>query len=133
MTADWDAQLAIFTGEEVGALTVLDESDPLDGEDAVVILAAEEGASYRVRVTGYSIDRGPFLLELSIHPVFQKSIPLELQRVVCPWAVLVQGVDGDFYGATSVNGVTDNSTLFKMTPDGVITTLVEFSNREESQ
>ena len=52
LTADWDAQLAIFTGEEVGALTVLDESDPLDGEgDAVVIVAAEEeGASYhRVR------------------------------------------------------------------------------------
>jgi hypothetical protein len=41
LTADWDAQLAIFTGEEAGALTVLDESDPLDGEgDAVVILAA---------------------------------------------------------------------------------------------
>ena len=48
LTADWDAQLAIFTGEEVGALTVLDESDPLDGEgDAVVILAAK-----KVQATG---------------------------------------------------------------------------------
>jgi len=131
LTADWDAQLAIFTGEEVGALTVLDESDPLDGEgDAVVILAAEEGASYRVRVTGYSIDRGPFLLELSIHPVFQKMYTFGASAGSLPLGCLVQGVDGDFYGATSIGGVTDNGTLFKMTPDGVITTLVEFSGKK---
>ena len=131
LTADWDAQLAIFTGEEVGALTVLDESDPLDGEgDAVVILAAEEGASYRVRVTGYSIDRGPFLLELSIHPVFQKMYTFEASAGSLPLGCLVQGVDGDFYGATSIGGATDNGTLFKMTPDRVITTLVEFSGKK---
>jgi uncharacterized repeat protein (TIGR03803 family) len=130
LTADWDAQLAIFTGEEAGALTVLDESDPLDGEgDAIVILAAEEGASYRVRVSGYSIDRGPFLLELSIHPVFQKMYTFEASAGSLPLGCLVQGVDGDFYGATSIGGATDNGTLFKMTPDRVITTLVEFSGK----
>ena len=47
-----------------------------------------------------------------------------------PLGCLVQGVDGDFYGATSIGGVTDNGTLFKMTPDGVITTLVEFSGKK---
>ena len=109
---------------------MLDESDPLDGEgDAVVILAAEEGASYRVRVSGYSIDRGPFLLELSIHPVFQKMYTFEASAGSLPLGCLVQGVDGDFYGATSIGGATDNGTLFKMTPDRVITTLVEFSGK----
>ena len=128
LTAGWDAQLAIFTGEEVGALTVLDESDPQDGEgDAVVTLAAEDGASYRVRVSGWERDRGTFALDWSIHPVFQKMYGFKASAGRMPLGCLVQGVDGNFYGATAIGGATDNGTLFKMTPDGVMTTLVEFS------
>ena len=130
LTAGWDAQLAIFTGEEVGALTVLDESDPQDGEgDAVVTLATEDGASYRVRVSGWERDRGTFALDWSIHPVFQKMYTFEASAGRRPLGCLVQGVDGNFYGATAIGGATDNGTLFKMTPDGVMTTLVEFSAR----
>ena len=128
LAADWDAQLAIFTGEEVGALTVLDESDPDDGEgDAVVTFAAEDGASYWVRVTGYEAESGPFVLDWSILPVFQKMYTFQASAGRWPLGCLVQGVDGSFYGATSIGGADDQGTLFKMTPDGVITTLVEFS------
>ncbi|MEO1835905.1 MAG: choice-of-anchor tandem repeat GloVer-containing protein, partial [Akkermansiaceae bacterium] len=128
LRAEWDTQLAIFTGEEVGALTVLDESDPQDGEgDAVVTLAAEDGASYRVRVSGFSLHRGSFTLDWSILPVFQKMYTFEASAGRRPLGCLVQGVDGNFYGATAIGGATDNGTLFKMTPDGVMTTLVEFS------
>ena len=39
---------------------------------------------------------------------------------------LVQGIDGNFYGTTK-GGVSDDGTVFKMTPGGVLTTLVEFT------
>ena len=44
------------------------------------------------------------------------------------FAGLVQGSDGNFYGTTSSGGATGNGTVFKMTPAGVLTTLVEFTN-----
>ncbi|MBK8092248.1 MAG: hypothetical protein IPK32_09800 [Verrucomicrobiaceae bacterium] len=39
---------------------------------------------------------------------------------------MVQGNDGNFYGTTS-DGGNGNGTVFKMTPAGVLTTLVEFT------
>lgn len=46
-----------------------------------------------------------------------------------PTAGLVQGDDGDFYGTTTGDGVKGNSsegTIFKITPEGVLTTLHRF-------
>lgn len=43
-----------------------------------------------------------------------------------PQAGLVQGTDGNFYGATSAGGVNNNGTIFKMTPAGALTTLYSF-------
>jgi uncharacterized repeat protein (TIGR03803 family) len=44
-----------------------------------------------------------------------------------PWGALVQGSDGNFYGTTSGGGTGGyDGTVFKMTPAGVLTTLVEF-------
>lgn len=53
-----------------------------------------------------------------------------------PWAALVQGSDGNFYGTTYSGGPTTNvsdvgkhpglGTVFKVTPDGVLTSLVAF-------
>ena len=40
---------------------------------------------------------------------------------------LMQGSDGNFYGTTSGGGAGDFGTVFKMTPAGVLTTLVEFT------
>ena len=46
---------------------------------------------------------------------------------------LVRGGGGDFYGTTSQGGVTGDGTVFKMTPAGVLTTLVEFEEKESRQ
>lgn len=43
-----------------------------------------------------------------------------------PNAGLVEGSDGNFYGATSGGGVSACGTVFKMTPIGVLTTLYSF-------
>jgi uncharacterized repeat protein (TIGR03803 family) len=44
-----------------------------------------------------------------------------------PQAGLVKHTDGNFYGVTRLGGSTDNGTIFKLTPAGVFTTLVEFT------
>jgi uncharacterized repeat protein (TIGR03803 family) len=44
-----------------------------------------------------------------------------------PLGGLLQGVDGNFYGTTFGGGNRDAGTVFRMTPAGVLTTLVEFT------
>jgi len=44
-----------------------------------------------------------------------------------PQGALLLGIDGNFYGTTAGDGVTDDGTVFKMTHEGVVTTLVEFT------
>ncbi len=43
-----------------------------------------------------------------------------------PKAGLVQGSDGNFYGTTAEGGSSGGGTVFKMTPSGALTTLVNF-------
>jgi uncharacterized repeat protein (TIGR03803 family) len=43
-----------------------------------------------------------------------------------PFATLVQGLDGDFYGTTEFGGPTAAGTIFKITPSGTLTTLYTF-------
>ena len=43
-----------------------------------------------------------------------------------PYGGLAWGNNGFFYGATSRGGANDDGTLFKVTPGGVMTTLVDF-------
>src|SRR4051812_28888334 len=49
-----------------------------------------------------------------------------------PNARLVQGSDGNFYGTTEKSGANTYGTVFKMTPAGVLTTLVTFNTTNGS-
>jgi len=44
-----------------------------------------------------------------------------------PYAGLVQGADGSFYGTTEYGGRSDKGTIFKMTSDGTLGTLRSFA------
>ncbi len=44
-----------------------------------------------------------------------------------PYAPLVRGVDGNFYGTASGGGTNNDGTVFKITPAGALTTLYQFS------
>jgi uncharacterized repeat protein (TIGR03803 family) len=49
---------------------------------------------------------------------------------IAPGATLVQGTDGDFYGTTSSGGANGNfGTVFKVAPDGALTTLYNFCSQ----
>ncbi len=46
-----------------------------------------------------------------------------------PWAGLIQGSDGNFYGTTNLGGADPSNffgTVFKLTPSGTLTTLHSF-------
>jgi uncharacterized repeat protein (TIGR03803 family) len=47
-----------------------------------------------------------------------------------PWAALVQGTDGNFYGGTAVGGANARGTLFKITRAGALTTLHGFDGTD---
>jgi uncharacterized repeat protein (TIGR03803 family) len=42
---------------------------------------------------------------------------------------LIQATDGNFYGATNVDGVNNGGTLFKITPRGTLTTIYNFCSQ----
>ena len=44
-----------------------------------------------------------------------------------PISRLVQGADGNFYGTTQQGGVNNAGTVFRLTPAGTLTTLVDFT------
>ena len=44
-----------------------------------------------------------------------------------PWGALVQASDGYFYGTTSSGGSNNSGTVFKISPNGALTTLYSFT------
>ncbi|MGO4885140.1 MAG: choice-of-anchor tandem repeat GloVer-containing protein [Bryobacteraceae bacterium] len=50
-----------------------------------------------------------------------------------PFAGLIQGKSGDFYGTTLGGGASGNGTIFKMTPTGTLTTLHSFNGGDGSE
>jgi uncharacterized repeat protein (TIGR03803 family) len=49
-----------------------------------------------------------------------------------PYAGLVQGTDGNFYGTTGYGGTNNDGTVFKITPEGTLTTLHSFDGTDGS-
>src|ERR1017187_1121992 len=50
-----------------------------------------------------------------------------------PWAALTLGPDGNFYGTTRQSSSSVYGTLFKVTTNGTLTTLVSFSGFNGSE
>jgi len=136
---DFDTQLALFGGESTSSLedlTLLDESDPQDiTGDSLVTWNAIDGVSYWLRVTGYHdvvhnvVEVGDFTLDWSIHPVFQPVYTFAASTGRWPRQML-QGADGYSYGVAIIGGAGDLGTIFRLSPDGEVSTLAEFTGGE---
>jgi len=48
----------------------------------------------------------------------------------CPYAGLLQGADGNFYGTTGLGGTAELGTVFKITPSGTLTILHSFDGTD---
>jgi uncharacterized repeat protein (TIGR03803 family) len=64
-------------------------------------------------------------------------IDLDASSGTDPFAGLVQGIDGNFYGTTSRGGANDTctggcGTVFRITPEGTLTTLHSFDGTDGS-
>jgi uncharacterized repeat protein (TIGR03803 family) len=55
------------------------------------------------------------------------DFPASSSDGVGPLTGLVLGSDGNFYGTTAVGGTSNDGTIFRLTPSGVLTVLVSFN------
>ena len=55
------------------------------------------------------------------------NFPADGSHGAQPTAYLVQGTDGNFYGTTSGGGSSGYGTVYKITPEGALTTLASFA------
>lgn len=71
---------------------------------------------------------GFFLMRLASAQTFTEIHAFEATSSYPPYPnQLVQGRDGNFYGTTRDGGTLSQGTAFKITPAGILTTLVEFT------
>src|SRR5579872_7239642 len=63
----------------------------------------------------------------SASPIFTTLLSFDDANGAFPHSVLVQATDGNFYGTTYAGGANDKAgTVFKITPQGALTTLYSF-------
>jgi uncharacterized repeat protein (TIGR03803 family) len=115
-----------------GTLTTLHSFDGTDGAEpygAALVLGTDGnfyGTTYEGGANGYGT-------AFKITPASRLTTLHSFDSTdgAYPQAGLVQGTDGNFYGTTSYGGANrDNAgTVFKMTPDGTLTTLYSFCSR----
>jgi uncharacterized repeat protein (TIGR03803 family) len=57
---------------------------------------------------------------------FTTLVSLDGTNGSAPEGALIQGTDGNFYGTTVYDGAHGDGTVFKMTPEGALTTVYSF-------
>jgi uncharacterized repeat protein (TIGR03803 family) len=99
-------------------------SDPYTG-----VIQGNDGNFYGTTGAGGSQDRGtvfeltPSGTETVLH-VFPETTTTDGQE---PYAGVIQGSDGNFYGTTYFGGSSGNGVVFEVTPDGTETVLHSFA------
>jgi uncharacterized repeat protein (TIGR03803 family) len=74
-----------------------------------------------------------FIAAIASHAqTFSTLVDFDKSNGSLPQSVLVQGFDGNFYGTTVSGGTEGNGTVFKVTPEGTLTTLYNFCSDLEN-
>ena len=107
--------------------TVYSFTGGIDGTGpAAALLQASDGHLYGTTVEGGSHGRGVAFVvtldgSLTVLHAFTGSLDGASVR-----SALIEGRDGNFYGTTTEGGTGNQGTIFKMAPDGTLTTLYAF-------
>jgi uncharacterized repeat protein (TIGR03803 family) len=72
------------------------------------------------------------VLQLTPRGALTTLVEFDRTNGAYPYAGLVQGRDGSFYGTTRAGGSNGDGTIFKLTRTGVLTTLVDFDGKNGS-
>jgi kumamolisin len=126
---------AIFKMTPQGVVTILhsfyDGSVTQDGYNPrAALIQGTDGNFYGTTGSGGSASEGtifkmtPQGAVTIVHSFGDGSVPNEGLNP----SALVQGSDGNFYGTAQSGGAFDKGTIFRMTPQGVVTTLHDFGS-----
>ena len=121
----------VFRMTPAGILTTLvDFTDHVGQNPTAAVVQGSDGNLYGTTSSGGETNNGTVFRMTptgALTTLVQFTGASGSNKGGSPYAGLVQGSDGSFYGTTSSGGANGLGTVFKMTPGGVLTTLVEFS------
>jgi uncharacterized repeat protein (TIGR03803 family) len=107
-------------------------SNCADGENPfAALIQAADGNYYGTTLYG-GTKGGPFGTVFKITPLGKLTTLYSFCSVtncmdgITPYGGLVQGPDGTFYGTTNTDGQNFEGTIFRLTPQGTLTTLFSF-------
>jgi uncharacterized repeat protein (TIGR03803 family) len=118
-----------------GALTSLHSFDGTDGEyPESGVIQGTDGNLYGTTQAGGTdsscdselIPGCGTIFKITPTGTFTSLHSFQLTDGATPARKLVQGNDGNFYGATGIGGANGDGTIFKITPSGLLTTLHSF-------
>ena len=127
----------VLGGSSVSAQSyfdVLGSVDPGSGGLPVTLTRARDGTFYGTTASGGAFGLGT---------VFRMTAGVRGMTVLhdfaggadgqWPEGALIQASDGNFYGTTLYGGGTGTGTVFRMTPDGIVTVLYAFAGGNGGQ
>jgi uncharacterized repeat protein (TIGR03803 family) len=129
----------IFKITPSGVLTSLHSFDGTDGEyPESGVIQGVDGNFYGTTQAGgtdTSCDYGLIpgcgtIFKITPSGTFTSLHSFQLTDGAIPARKLVQGTDGNFYGATGAGGANGDGTIFKITPSGTLTTLHSFDGTD---
>ena len=135
----WFASLTGTWAQPTATLTMLHSFSALngitnaDGSDPnAALIQGSDGNFYGTTLYGFNGVGGIFKIapDGTFTPLygfdFDVEAPLPAPHGSHPTSSLVEGPDGNFYGTASQDGMHGGGTVFKITPDGTLTTLFDF-------
>jgi len=117
----------LFAFSAAGKFTVL-HNFTIGEEGLITLMLAGDGSLYGTTSDGYNGGGKIFRLSPSGHftTIYGFCSLTGCADGSSPQEPLVQGSDGNLYGTASSGGASGNGTIFKITPEGKLTTLYNF-------
>ena len=126
----------IFKISPEGVLTTLDSSCPYypfcDGPGFLQVVRGMDGNFYGMTAQGGNLEGTVFKItpEGALTTLYKFCAQIACTDGSTPRGALALGSDGNFYGTTYYGGTSNEGTVFKITPSGVLTTLHSFHGRD---
>ena len=122
-----DGQGTVFTMTLTGTVTILHSFNSTEGRPSAALIQGTDGNFYGTTPSGSSGYGTVFEVTPGGTLTIVHAFTDDGHDGVFPYAALIQGTDGNFYGTTYGGGSAGYGTVFKMTPGGTETILHDFN------